>query len=194
MDVNTFVTLIVTIFLAVFGYLAAYLNNLRLEQRKEQLDHIERQLRDVYGPLYAISTAGEKAYESFRSIYRPGVPFWDAPESDLSRVTTAEEVAAFHLWVKEVFMPLNRKLVQAIVNHSELLEEPEIPQCLLNLLAHVSAHEGIIKEWEQGNHSHHTPQLRYPGKELPEYASMHYLRLKRLQASLQRRPTLKKKE
>ena len=87
-------------------------------------------------------------------------------------------------------MPLNRQLVQAIVNHSELLEEPEIPECLLNLLAHVSAYEGIIKEWESNNFSHHAPLVRYPSKELPRYASTHYLRLKKLQANLQRRRTI----
>jgi len=190
MDIKTAATLAVTIVVALLGYLAKYLNDLRLAQRKERLEHVEKQLRDLYGPLYALCTALEKAYASFRSFYRPGIPYWDPPESQPSRVTTAEEVAAFHLWVKEVFMPLNRQLVRAVVDHSELLEEPEIPQCLLDLLAHVSAYEGIMKEWELDNYSHHTPLVRYPGKELVPYATRHYLRLKKLQASLQRRRAL----
>lgn len=167
--------------------MATYVNNLRLEQRKERLEHIERQLKDLYGPLFAFSTALEKAYEAFRSFYRPGIPYWNPPESDSSKVTTADEVTAFHLWVREVFMPLNRQLVQTVVDHSELLEEPEIPQCLLDLLAHVAAYEGIIREWELGNFSHRTPLIRYPNDNLPQYASKHYLRLKKLQAKLQRR-------
>ena len=188
-DVQAIITLTVTITLALLGFFAKYLNDLRLTQRKERLEHVENQLRDLYGPLFAISKASEKAYESFRSFYRHGIPYWDAPESDPSRVTTPEEVAAFHLWAKEVFMPLNRQLVQTIVNHSDLLEESEIPECLLELLAHVSAYEGLIKEWDANNFSHHTPLIRYPSVELPKYAFTHYLRLKKVQAELQRRKT-----
>jgi hypothetical protein len=187
MDVSTIVPLIVTIILALLGFLVKYLNDLKLTQRKERLQHVENQLRDFYGPLFAISQALSKGYESFRSFYRPGLPYWDSPESDPKRVTTPEEVAAFHLWTKEVFMPLNRQLVQTIVNHSDLLEESEIPNCLLDLLAHVSAYEGIIKEWDLNNFSHHTPLIRYPSTEFPQYVSTHYHRLKKLQAKLQGR-------
>jgi hypothetical protein len=187
MDSPAIVSLTVTIFLALLGFLVKYLNDLKLTQRKEQLQHIENQLRDFYGPLFAISKALSKAYESFRSFYRPGIPYWNAPESDPTRTTTPEEVAAFHLWMEEVFMPLDRQLVQIIVHHSDLLEESELPQCLSDLLAHISAYEGIIKEWDLNNYSHHTPLIRYPTDEFPQYVSMHYHRLKNLQAKLQGR-------
>jgi hypothetical protein len=177
----------VPILLALATFVATYLNGLRLAQRKEQLDLVERQLRDLYGPLVALCTANEMAYhQAFRKLYRPEIPMWDPPREDPARWPTQDEISAFHLWTKEVFMPLNREVFQRIVNHTDLLIEAEMPQCLLDLLAHITAYEGLIKEWEGGNMSHHTPVIRFPG-DLKEYALGHYQRLKEQQARLQGR-------
>ena len=45
MDTNTTITVGVTIFVAILGSVAAYLNSLRIAARKDQLDHVDRQLR-----------------------------------------------------------------------------------------------------------------------------------------------------
>jgi len=186
-DLDVWAKIGIPILLALATFVATYLNGLRLTQRKEQLDLVERQLRDLYGPLVALCTANEMAYhQAFRKLYRPGIPMWDAPRGDPERQPTKEEVSAFHLWTKEVFMPLNREIFERVVHHTDLLIETELPQCLLDLLAHISAYEGLLKEWEDGNLSHHTPVIRFPG-ELKEYASTHYRCLKKEQTRLQGR-------
>jgi hypothetical protein len=177
----------VPVAIAVLGFLAKYAHDLSLTRRKERLEYIERQLRDLYGPLFALANASEMAYHrAFREFYRPGgIPMWNPPDNDPSRVTTSEEVAAFHQWVRAVFMPNNRRMVTIIIDHTDLLVEDEMPECVLQLLAHVSAYEGIINEWDNKNELHHTPTIRYPG-EILAYASHHYVSLKRQQSELQR--------
>jgi len=169
---------------AVLGYFFSYANNLRLEQRKQKLSRIERQLRDFYGPLMALSSASDEAYlNGFKKLYRTGMPMWQAPTEQPEEKPTAREIEAFHLWAKEVFMPLNRRIHALIVENSDLLEEEEMPEYLLRMLAYASAFEGIIKEWECGNKEHHTPPIRFP-HEVRMYALKHYVELKQKQAKL----------
>ena len=65
MDWKTGLTLSVSAFLAVIGYIATYLNNLRLAQRKDRLDRVDRQLRELYGPLLALVTASTTTWQAF---------------------------------------------------------------------------------------------------------------------------------
>jgi hypothetical protein len=44
------ITAVVTVFVAFIGYLITYLNTIRLAQRTEKLQRINRQLSELYGP------------------------------------------------------------------------------------------------------------------------------------------------
>ena len=59
------VSIIVTVALAFIGYFATYFNNLRIAQRKDRLDLVNRQLYDFYGPLYVSAKVGQIAFQAF---------------------------------------------------------------------------------------------------------------------------------
>ena len=166
---------------ALLGYFAAYRNNLQLERRKDHLDRLNRQLAEFYGPLYALSASAESAWEMFRSIYRPEVDaFWatDLPPSDV-------EAAAWRLWMTTVFMPLNRQMRDVVVRGTDLVEEDEMPSCLIDLTNHVAAYEPVIQRWRGGDHSDHHGPSNYP-VEVAAYASERFKSLKLEQARLLR--------
>ena len=54
----------VTIVLALGGYLAKYVNDVRIEQRRARLDRVSRQLSEFYGPLLSLSYAGGIAWDA----------------------------------------------------------------------------------------------------------------------------------
>ena len=184
MNWNAAFTIVVSVLLALAGYGATYLNNLRLDRRKDRLDRVDRQLRDLYGPLLALASAGDAAWQAFRSINRPGgTPYWH----DLELPTPAE-VAAWRLWIREVFMPVNEQIVDAVTQHADLLIESEMPQCLLDVCAHVAAYRPIIKEW-QGDRltdavAANTSVINFPSEALRDYASSSFTKLKAEQNSL----------
>ncbi len=183
---DTFIKVTVPLLVAVATLWLTYFNNLRLAQRKERLDLVDRQLRDLYGPLLALCIANRVAYhDAFRRLYRPGgIPMWDPPKDDPENRPTADDVEAFRLWTKEVFMPANRELFRRIVYHTDLLMEESMPECLLELLAHIQAYEGLIKEWDTDKFKHNTPAIRFPGG-VEEYINERYKKLKLSQAALQ---------
>jgi hypothetical protein len=174
MEWEVVLTLSVTILLAALGYVATYTYNLRLARRKDRLDRVSRQLSDLYGPLRALSESGIWIWDSFRAQHRRSVrSYWD-PDDPPSEA----EAEAWRLWMTEVFMPLNRQMVDVIVRKADLLEESDMPKVLLAVCAHVAAYEPVLKQWEQRDFSEHTSVIAFPSPDLVYYARESFRRLK----------------
>jgi hypothetical protein len=93
-DSKTVVTLLVTAFLAFIGYIVKYLNDVAMARRKDRLDRINQQLRNLYGPLYAIDQASGIAWQAFRSRYRKKQSYFrsNPPPNE-------EDLKAWRLWM-----------------------------------------------------------------------------------------------
>lgn len=163
MDDKTFYTLITTILLAIIGIGAKYWNDLRIVQRKDRLERVNDQLKMLYGPLFALEQAGDMAWKAFRTLYRPGKHFFINPPP------SEEEAAAWRLWMREVFMPLNIQRETIIIENMHLLREGRMPDCFLNLCAHVAAYKPVLKNWEEGDFSQHLSIINYPVPTLRKY-------------------------
>lgn len=179
MELATTITVLVSVLLAVLGYIATYAYNLRLAQRKDRLEHINKQLSDLYGPLVALTTSGLSAWTGFRQLYRPGVPFWGAEPPP-----TDEEAAAWRLWMREVFMPLNERIFDVVTNNAELLVESQMPQPLLDVCAHVAGYRPVLRSWMEGDTRRHTSTSDFNGRELSDYALARFEALKLQQREL----------
>lgn len=179
MSTGAIITLATTVTLAFVGYLITYANNLRLARRSDRLNRVNAQLSDLYGPLLALMAATEAAWDKFRKQYRPGVSFWRG-----STPPTEEEAAAYRLWMVTVFMPLNRRMMEVIVQHAHLVDEPDMPGCFQELCAHIVTYEPVLKKWESADTSEHLSAIVFPRRELEQYIGETYRRLKAEQRTL----------
>ncbi len=175
---------LIGICIAVIGYFVKYRIDLRLAQRNDRLERINRQLSEFYGPLLALTRASGESWQAFRKRYRPGDgSFWgnDPPP-------TKEDTIAWRLWMTTVFMPVHKQMAELVLKRADLIEEPEMPPCLLALCAHVNGYQAILKEWETGEIStareDNISVVNFPGQELAEYAAAAFGRLKAEQADL----------
>ena len=181
MDTSTFVTLSVTVLLAAAGFFATYLNNLRLARRKDRLDRVSKQLSDLYGPLLALSRAADRSWIGFMDKYRPNATsFWDDPIYP----TTEKHEELFRLWMRHVFMPLNVRMVDVVTNRADLLDEPYVPEFLLQLCAHVASYQAILKRWDNEDFLENAPEIPFPREEIIQYAEATFGRLKAEQNDL----------
>jgi len=169
---------------AVIGYFVTYRTNLRLAQRNDRLERINHQLIEFYGPLLALTRSSDQSWQAFRKRYRPGAgSFWkcDPP-------LTKEDAIAWRLWMTTVFMPVHQRMMELVLNRAHLIEEPEMPSCLLALCAHVNGYQAILKEWETGEvtvqREDNISIVNFPGQELAGYAAVAFGRLKAEQADL----------
>jgi hypothetical protein len=173
------VTTFVTIVLAFTGYLATYLNSVRLAQRNQRLERINKQLGELYGPLYGLIDSESAVFKVFRSKVRPGQHFFD--DSD---PPSAEDLEAWREWMTNVFAPINNRMYELVLTKSDLLIETDMPQCLRDLCAHVVGYQLIMKQWERGDYSENMSVLPFPQETLEKYISDSYDTLKHEQARL----------
>jgi hypothetical protein len=165
------ISLLVTILLAFVGYIVTYVNNTRLQRRKDRLDRVNQQLRELYGPLYAVVRVSDMVWTDFRSRWRPEGGSWDEQQM------TEEEKREWRIWISEIFLPLNLRMETAIMEHADLMIEEQIPESLLVLGAHIAGYKAIVKRWELGDFSENVPNTLFPGGELLEYTGQSYQRL-----------------
>ena len=169
---------------AVSGYFVTYVTNLRLAQRTDRLERINSQLSEFYGPLLALTRSSGQSWQAFRKRYRPGAgSFWKSDPA-----LTVEDAAAWRLWMTTVFVPVHQQMMELVLNRAHLIEEPDMPSCLLTLCAHVNGYQAILKEWETGEISTEREDnisiVNFPGQELADYAATAFGRLKAEQAEL----------
>ncbi len=179
------VVTLVGVLVAAIGYVVKYRTDLKLAQRNDRLERINRQLSEFYGPLLAHTRSSEESWKAFRQRYRPpgSRSFWQ-PDPPLTR----EDVIVWRLWMTTVFMPVSQRMADLVLTRADLIEEPEMPTCLLALCAHVAGYQAIIKEWETGEVSLHREDnvsvVNIPGQELADYATTGFGRLKAEQSAL----------
>ncbi len=180
----TGVATFVGVCVAAIGYVVKYRTDLQLAQRTDRLERINRQLSDFYGPLLALTQSSDVSWQAFRKRYRPGGgSYWKS-----NPPATREDVVAWRLWMTTVFVPIHQRMMEIVLDRTDLIEEPEMPPCLLALCAHVAGYQAILKEWETGEISikreDNISVVNFPTQELAEYAAAEFGRLKAEQARL----------
>jgi hypothetical protein len=169
---------------AAIGYVVKYRADLQLAQRNDRLERINRQLSDFYGPLLALTQSSNVSWQAFRKRYRTGGgSYWKS-----NPPPTREDVIAWRLWMTTVFEPIHQRMMEIVLERADLIEEPEMPPCLLTLCAHVAGYQAVLKEWELGEISadrqDNISVVNFPTQEVAEYAAMRFSTLKAEQARL----------
>lgn len=169
-------SLIITVALAFVGYLVTYVNNLRLSQRAERLERVNKQLRELYGPLYARTQASEGAYRYFRA-HAPHL------KEALAGQSMTDEKQKWLLWMNQIFLPNNEAMYNLILANSDLLIEPEMPQCILDFCTYVTTYKTLQQKWAADDFSESWSEMRYP-VEINDYARASFETLSAEQAKL----------
>jgi hypothetical protein len=171
------VTLIATIILAFTGYMMAYVNARLLAKKKEQLELINRQINEFYGPLYVATQTGKMAYLALTKKLGKEDIFAQDTEPSL------EELEEWYLWMKTVFMPLNETREKIIIEKAHLIIEEQMPDCLLQFVTHVVSYKAVMAKWSKGDFSEKFSLIDFP-ESLDDYAARSFVELKKRQVRL----------
>jgi hypothetical protein len=174
-------TSIITVSLALIGYLVKYFNDVSITKRKDKLDRVNHQLKDLYGPLLSLTNSSNTAWVKFRSIYRNYNPAY----FDSRNPPNEEEMKVWRLWMTTVFFPIVDKKYNIIIDNTDLIIEDHFPKCLEDFCAHVNTYRPVLEKWKNGDYSEHVSLLGYP-KELNSYFQSVFDKLKKEQNRLLR--------
>jgi hypothetical protein len=143
--------------LPCWGAMLLYLYTRRLERRKARLERLNAQLREFYGPFYAIFEATRIAHIRFVSTLRPGSTTLFAPDVPPLNVG---ELRLWRLWAMSTHQHRSTPAYEVIINKAHLLIEDEMPQCLLDFCAHKARYDVVIERWKQGDYTEHLSAVR----------------------------------
>ena len=159
------------IVVAFIGFGATYINNLHSSRRKDRLERVNKQLSDLYGPMFAITHASSIAWKWFKEAH------------PVNEETTEQDLSEWRLWMSVVFMPQNERLYDIILSKSDPLIETAMPQSVLDFCAHTVAMQAVIEKWKNRDYGEHYSVARYP-RDIEQYARDSYTRLKAEQGEL----------
>lgn len=168
---------IVTIGLAVAGYLATYLNSRLLARRREALDLVNDQINEFYGPLFIVSKVGSIEYRAL--VHKMG----RSSDGELERPLSPAEFKEWRIWMTEVFMPMNEWCENLLLEHAYLLRERELPEPIVAFFIHIAGYKAVLKKWAEGDMSEQFSIIDFPS-DLQEYAATAYRELKNEQLRL----------
>ncbi|MGO9438642.1 MAG: hypothetical protein ACLPH3_00050 [Terracidiphilus sp.] len=164
---------ILTVILALGGYLITSLSAHMLARRQEKLRLVNERLNEFYGPLYVASEAGDIAYRSL--LKRQG--------KEKSDPILDSEMKEWMLWMTTIFMPLNNIREQIIIRKAHLIVEERMPQCLLDFVTHVVGYKAVLTKWAEGDYSERRSTIGWP-PEFDIYVKRSYAALKAEQTRL----------
>jgi len=176
-DIQT-ITLIVTVILAFLGYLFTHSSELSRSRRTEQLNLINMQINNFYGPLYIVLQDSYASFAALLQKHNKTTVFFEK-----GKRPTEQEMKEWKIWMENIFMPLNLQIEKLILENAYLIREEKIPDCLIQFLAHVSTYKSVLKKWESGDFSEIVSINSFP-IELSEYAANSYKELKKEQLQL----------
>ena len=167
--ISTLATLAVSIISLVVSLLVTHRSNRRNQVHKDELERVNLQLRNVYGPLYSSVHAGDQAWEHFcidAAQIRGSDFLTDGKMTD-------EEVLNFKTWVEAVFMPINLRLEKIIYENGDLIEGSLDP-CLMQACTHINAYKAIVARWREPNYKGRLkPSVDYPTEDLLKHLKTH---------------------
>lgn len=164
---------ILTVILALSGYLITSLSAHMLARRQDKLELVNRRINEFYGPLYVASEAGNIAYRSL--LKRQG--------KEKSEPILDSEVKEWMLWMTTIFMPLNDIREKVIIEKAHLIVEEHMPQCLLDFVTHVVGYKAVMAKWAEGDYSERRSTIGWP-PEFDIYVERSYAALKAEQTRL----------
>jgi hypothetical protein len=164
---------ILTVILALGGYLITSFSTHMLARRRDKLDLINKRLNEFYGPLYIASEAGNIAYRSL--LKRQG--------KEKSDPILDSEMKEWTLWMTTIFMPLNDIRERVIIEKAHLIVEERMPQCLLDFVTHVVGYKAVLARWAEGDYSERRSTIGWP-PEFDVYVRRSYAALKAEQTRL----------
>jgi hypothetical protein len=164
---------VLTVILALAGYLITSLSNQELARRQDKLRLVNERLNEFYGPLYVASEAGNIAYRTL--LARQG--------KATSEPIREEDLKEWILWMNTIFMPLNNIRERIIIQKASLIVEEQVPQCLLDFVTHVVGYKAVMAKWAEGDYAERRSTIGWP-PEFDVYVKQSYAALKAEQARL----------
>ncbi|UJW32579.1 hypothetical protein L3Q67_01960 [Saccharothrix sp. AJ9571] len=166
------ITASASVLVAVLVFVLNQRAQIRQERRQARLVRVNSQLRELYGPLNALVEVNERVWEALRESGLPGKADRNPLRAD----------GDWRRWRDQALRPVNLQMRDLIVEHADLLVEPDLPRPLRDFCAHVTSLEIVLAAEAEGVQD--KALIGHPGTPFVNYVREAFLRLKQDQQRL----------
>lgn len=150
------------------GWFVTYRHSRETQLRKDRLELINRQLSELYGPLFISCVAGKSAYQAL--LAKLGLTT-DSAVFGRDAAPTADMIDEWALWMEHVFVPLNNLREKIVLEKLHLMRESDRQATMAQLeqlVAHVSWCRVMMAKWKRDkDKATCQPRELYPLIEFP---------------------------
>lgn len=130
----------------------ALMSRAELKRRRHEarLQHVERQLEQLYGPLLFLVKEGRSAWENFRdTLGREHVfrKFEEFNEKELP--LNEEELGLWLFWVDHEFMPRNEEIQRLLSSKTHLIAGRRMPESFMKFIEHHNSWRVTHQRWKE---------------------------------------------
>ncbi|MBD1865698.1 MULTISPECIES: hypothetical protein [Trichocoleus] len=167
----------------------------RMDERfAAHLKRIDKQLSDLYGPLYALFESGDKQWRAFLKEFSncadpEFLGFFPIDNEKEFEPPSKEQLRIFRLWTENIFVQTDIRMEEIIINHAELLVGEKMPEPFLDFCVHVSSIRASVAEWKSSEFDledwrKHLAIFPHPAGALHDYIKASFEVLKKEQSLL----------
>ncbi len=114
-------------------------------QYESEVEHIRRQIEELYGPLYGLIQKSEAIGEVYERVL---------PSDEEKKHSEASKNNYANIWIffrENYFYPIGEKQAELINNKVYLLNSGEIPESFAQFLRHQATRECLLRLWKEHN-------------------------------------------
>ncbi|MFG2144435.1 hypothetical protein ACGFRG_09605 [Streptomyces sp. NPDC048696] len=131
---------------AAIGWLVNHILSERSERNrnrhKAKLSHIERQLEDLYGPLFFLLHEGTASFRDFKETVGRNIGI-------IGPSMSPEDLDTWLFWVDNDLMPRNAAIQGLLSSKAHLIDAPRMPASYLAFIDHHNSWRVSHLRWKQ---------------------------------------------
>lgn len=143
---NTITVAIIAASASAIGWLANHVLSERAERnrgkRQARLTHIEKQLEELYGPLFFLIHEGSSSFKDFNETVGRGFVF-------TSEGISQRDLDTWLFWVDNDLMPRNYAIQILLSSKAHLIDSPRMPRSYLDFLDHHNSWRVSHLRWKE---------------------------------------------
>lgn len=142
---------------AVAGGIVSLLVKRRERREEASLSHLQRQIEELYGPLYGLIEFGT----AIREIEEQRLP--KASRNDDGSPKDEQGGRVLQFFREHYYLPLNKQMIELIRTKLYLLDSDAIPKSFTNFIRHAAQFESFHQLWKEADISTHgVKPIKYP--------------------------------
>jgi len=129
------------------GWLANYVLTTKADRRRREasalLEHVERQLAELYGPLAFLVIEGQQTFRDLLASL--GRRFVFPPSGELGE----DELQTWLFWAENDLLPRNAEIKRILMTHAHLIDGGEMPATYVQFLDHHNSWQINHLRWQK---------------------------------------------